>query len=97
MLFAPRGLTLDIVAIGNEEAGAARGIKEGERIFYYDASKNWWSRAGAPDNMPAGELGGPDSEIFYDFGTVHNPAFGENCNPNCDCGRFLEIGNSVFM
>ncbi|HEY4509772.1 MAG TPA: alanine--tRNA ligase [Candidatus Paceibacterota bacterium] len=71
--------------------------KEGERIFYYPAKKNWWSRAGAPENMPAGEPGGPDSEVFYDFQTPHDEAFGKHCHPNCDCGRFLEIGNSVFM
>jgi alanyl-tRNA synthetase len=47
--------------------------------------------------MPVGEPGGPDSEVFYDFGTPHDAKFGENCHPNCDCGRFLEIGNSVFM
>lgn len=71
--------------------------KINERIFKYDANKNWWSRAGTPDKMPAGEPGGPDSEIFYDFGTPHNKIFGVNCHPNCDCGRFMEIGNSVFM
>lgn len=70
----------------------------GNRIFVYDAKKNWWSRAGVPDNMPAGEPGGPDSEVFYEFTQVqHNPKFGEECHPNCDCGRFLEIGNNVFM
>ena len=47
--------------------------------------------------MPAGEPGGPDSEVFYDFGTPHDEKFGKECHPNCDCGRFLEIGNSVFM
>ena len=47
--------------------------------------------------MPAGEIGGPDSEVFYDFGTPHDSKFGETCHPNCDCGRFVEIGNSVFM
>lgn len=68
------------------------------RIFYFDSSKNWWSRSGKPENMPVGEPGGPDSEIFYRFpGIEHNPSFGENCHPNCDCGQFLEIGNSVFM
>jgi len=67
------------------------------RIFYYDAGSNWWSREGAPVNMRDGEPGGPDSEIFYDFGTKHNPDFGKFCHPNCDCGRFGEIGNSVFM
>ena len=72
--------------------------KEGERIFSYNAKKNWWSRSGAPENMPAGEPGGPDSEVFYEFTNVkHDPAFGIHCHPNCDCGRFLEIGNSVFM
>jgi len=69
-----------------------------ERILFYDAKKNWWSRSGTPDKMPAGEPGGPDSEIFYEFTSVaHDPAFGEKCHPNCDCGRFMEIGNSVFM
>lgn len=67
------------------------------RIFYYDASKNWWSREGAPANMQIGEPGGPDSEVFYDFGVTHDEKFGKYCHPNCDCGRFLEIGNSVFM
>jgi len=69
-----------------------------ERILFYDAKKNWWSRSGTPEKMPAGEPGGPDSEIFYEFtGVEHDPAFGEKCHPNCDCGRFMEIGNSVFM
>ena len=69
-----------------------------DHIRFYDAKKNWWSRAGVPQNMPAGEPGGPDSEIFYEFtDVVHDKAFGEVCHPNCDCGRFLEIGNSVFM
>lgn len=75
-----------------------------ERIFSYGAKKNWWSRAGVPAKMPAGEIGGPDSEVFYDFGALdgagrerHMRAFGDTCHPNCDCGRFIEIGNSVFM
>ncbi|MBP9691453.1 alanine--tRNA ligase, partial [Candidatus Woesebacteria bacterium] len=69
----------------------------GDRIRMYPASKNWWSRAGEPDKMPAGEPGGPDSEMFFDFGTPHDSKFGKECHPNCDCGRFMEIGNSVFM
>src|SRR5690349_15335542 len=35
--------------------------------------------------------------MFYDFGTSHNPEYGQHCHPNCDCGRFMEIGNNVFM
>ncbi|GIW62485.1 MAG: alanine--tRNA ligase [Patescibacteria group bacterium] len=70
----------------------------GERIFKYPAEKNWWSRSGVPENMPVNEPGGPDSEIFYKFDSVeHNKKFGDYCHPNCDCGRFIEIGNSVFM
>lgn len=73
------------------------GVPE-NHIFKYGPEKNWWSRAGIPDNMPTGEPGGPDSEVFYEFTHIsHNPLFGEKCHPNCDCGRFMEIGNSVFM
>lgn len=95
-LFATRGIVAKDVELLTEERGGELGMQDG-RIFYYDSKKNWWSRSGVPENMPAGEPGGPDSELFYDFGTEHDPAFGENCHPNCDCGRFVEIGNSVFM
>jgi len=99
-LFAKKGIDAKVVEIGSEEDGYRLGM-QGGRIFYYDAEKNWWSRAGVPQNMPAGEPGGPDSEVFYDFGhsglVAHDPKFGAECHPNCDCGRFLEIGNSVFM
>ncbi len=73
------------------------GIKE-DHIFKYGPEKNWWSRAGIPENMPSGEPGGPDSEVFYEFTDVqHDEKFGKKCHPNCECGRFMEIGNSVFM
>ena len=69
-----------------------------EHIRFYGAKKNWWSRAGTPHDMPVGEPGGPDSETFFEFtGVPHDPAYEEKCHPNCDCGRFMEIGNSVFM
>lgn len=72
--------------------------EEGVRIFPYPPDKNWWSRAGIPTTMPPGEPGGPDSEVFFLFDQVeHDQKFGKNCHPNCDCGRFMEIGNSVFM
>ncbi len=75
---------------------------QGGRIFYYNDQKNWWSRSGEPSKMPIGELGGPDSEIFWDFGEelgLHEQSIWKDqpCHPNCDCGRFLEIGNNVFM
>lgn len=96
-LFADKNLSHNIADIGSEEAGYRRGMKDGERIFYYDGSKNWWSRNGTPESTPIGDPCGPDSEMFYDFGTPHNPEYGEHCHPNCDCGRFMEIGNNVFM
>lgn len=95
-LFADAGIDNKFVAIGSEANGYKVGM-QGGRIFSYDAKKNWWSRAGVPANMPEGEPGGPDSEVFYDFGTLHDKKWGNECHPNCDCGRFMEIGNSVFM
>ena len=48
--------------------------------------------------MPVGEPGGPDSEMFYLYPQIeHDPAYGAHCHPNCDCGRYIELGNSVFM
>ncbi|MBX4198367.1 alanine--tRNA ligase [Candidatus Parcubacteria bacterium] len=96
-LFKKKGIEAKIVEIGSQENGYFKGMQDG-RIFYYDAKKNWWSRSGAPEDMPAGEPGGPDSEIFYEFDYIpHDQKFGPYCHPNCDCGRFMEIGNSVFM
>lgn len=96
-LYDENGMSSGEAEIGSEEAGYARGIKDGERIFYYDGSKNWWSRNGSPETTPIGDPCGPDSEMFYDFGIPHNSEYGEHCHPNCDCGRFMEIGNNVFM
>ncbi len=97
-LFDAKGVDAKEAEVGSEQDGYKRGIKPGERIFYYDSSKNWWCRAGEIDDMPTGEPGGPDSEVFYEFESVeHDTSWGENCHPNCDCGRFMEIGNSVFM
>lgn len=96
-LFEAKGVQAKEVEIGSEADGAQKGMQDG-RIFYYDAGKNWWCRAGKIDDMPAGEPGGPDSEVFYEFDFIeHDPKYGANCHPNCDCGRFMEIGNSVFM
>lgn len=96
-LFLKKNVSAETAAIGSEKDGYARGMRENERIFYYDASKNWWCRAGSISDIPVGEPGGPDSEVFYDFGTPHDEKYGKYCHPNCDCGRFMEIGNSVFM
>ncbi len=96
-LFDDAGISNGMQDIGSEDDGATKGMEKGARIFFYDGSKNWWSRNGGPETTPIGDPCGPDSEMFYDFGTPHNPEFGEFCHPNCDCGRFMEIGNNVFM
>ena len=94
-LYKEKGIDAELVRIGSEKEGYEKGM-QGGRIFSYN-DKNWWSRAGAPSNMPVGEPGGPDAEMFYDFGTPHDQKYGKECHPNCDCGRFVEICNSVFM
>src|SRR3989344_4554352 len=74
-----------------QEQFAKVGMKAeiGERIFLYGREKNWWEAGPGP--------AGPDAEMFYDLGTPHDVTFGQTCHPNCDCGRFVEIGNDVFV
>ena len=62
-----------------------------QRIFQY-SDKNRRQRGNV-----IGEVGGPDTETFYDTEKEHDTKYGEYCHPNCDCGRFIEIGNSVFI
>ncbi len=95
-LFSKKGINAKQVDIGSEQDGYDLGMSDG-RIFYYDGSKNWWSRAGAEATTPVGDPCGPDTEVFYDFGSPHDTKWGPKCHPNCDCGRFIEIANSVFM
>jgi alanyl-tRNA synthetase len=47
-LFKTKGIEASIADIGSEADGYTRGIKPGERIFYYDGNKNWWSRSLKP-------------------------------------------------
>lgn len=92
------------VEAGVGENSEEQGMQPGERIFYYGEKKNWWSRSGTPDKMPVGEPGGPDTEMFWDFDPENAHNYHANsawralpCHVNCDCGRFMEIGNNVFM
>ncbi len=96
-LFQSKGIEAKIAEIGSQEDGNKRGINKDERIFFYDDGENWWSRAGGIDKTPVGDPCGPDSEVFYDFGdSAHKPGFGKP-HPASDSGRFVEIGNQVFM
>ncbi len=63
------------------------------RIVKLDEDSNFWP-ASAPSMGPNGVCG-PCSEIFFDRGTDVG-CKGKDCNPNCDCGRFVEIWNLVF-
>lgn len=79
----------DVCPRDEESANVWRGLglKE-EQIFFLDRKHNWWG--------PAGVTGpcGPDTEMFIDTG---KPACSDECSPACDCGKYLEIGNNVFM
>ena len=96
-VFTEKGIEAKIVEIGSQEDGDKRGINPGERIFFYNDNQNWWSRNGNIESTPIGDPCGPDSEVFYDFGEQnHAEGFGL-AHPAGDSGRFLEIGNQVFM
>ncbi|MEI7917855.1 MAG: alanine--tRNA ligase [Candidatus Saccharibacteria bacterium] len=95
-IFKSAGIDATQLEIGTEENGAKIGGQNARISFY--SEKNWWCRAGKAKYMPTGEPGGPDSEVFYLFPEVqHDPKYGEKCHVNCDCGRYIELGNSVFM
>lgn len=95
-IFEARGIEAKVVEIGSAENGDKVGMQDG-RIFLYDGNENWWSRNGNEEKTPIGDPCGPDSEMFYDFGeAAHDASFGEP-HPASDSGRFMEIGNNVFM
>lgn len=96
-VFEEKGIEAKIVEVGSQADGDARGIKPGERIFFYDDGENWWSRGGGLDKTPIGDPCGPDSEVFYDFGEQNHAEGYGLAHPASDSGRFMEIGNQVFM
>jgi len=96
-LFKKRGIDAKIVEIGSAEEGDKVGMQDG-RVFFYDDKENWWSRAGGISSTPVGDPCGPDSEVFYDFGEdLHDEEKWGKAHPANDSGRFIEIGNQVFM
>lgn len=96
-VFKEKGIEAAIAEVGSQEDGNKRGVKSGERIFFYDDGENWWSRGGGLDKTPIGDPCGPDSEVFYDFGEQNHDAIFGKAHPASDSGRFMEIGNQVFM
>ncbi|MDR3293669.1 MAG: alanine--tRNA ligase [Clostridiales bacterium] len=74
-----------------DDESADYWAKEGmarDRIYFLPKKNNWWG--------PAGLTGpcGPDTEIFID---TEKPKCSDDCSPACDCGKFIEIWNNVFM
>ncbi len=64
------------------------GIPEGN-IFYMDKSNNWWELEGT-----VGTPCGPDNEWFY---PLHDNKCCDGCDIDCACGRYVEVGNDVYM
>ncbi len=87
-LFEVNGIAAEVGVAGKDEP--SKGT-HGPRVYLYSKTKNWWPGATAKG------LCGPDTEMFFDTGRKHDPTFGNVCHPNCDCGRFVEIWNDVFM
>ncbi len=97
-VFSEAGIEAEIAEIGSAENGDKRGIRPGERIFFYDDHENWWSRGGGCETTPIGDPCGPDSEVFYDFGEeLQDEEKYGLAHPASDGARFMEIGNQVFM
>ena len=95
-VFTKKGIDAKIVDLDSAENGDKLGM-QGGRIFFYNDKENWWSRGGGIDSTPIGDPCGPDSEVFYDFGEQHHDASFGQAHPASDSGRFMEIGNQVFM
>ena len=95
-VFTKKGIEAKIVELDSAENGDKLGM-QGGRIFFYNDKENWWSRGGGIDSTPIGDPCGPDSEVFYDFGEQHHDASFGQAHPASDSGRFMEIGNQVFM
>jgi alanyl-tRNA synthetase len=86
--FAVHGIAAEVGEANEDEPAIT---SQGPRIYPYGKDNNWWG--------PAGQTGpcGPDTEIYYDTRRPHDSKYGPICHPACDCGRFIEIWNNVFM
>jgi alanyl-tRNA synthetase len=69
----------------NEDQGVAK-----ERIYEFGLKDNFWQMG---DTGPCG----PCSEIHYDMGVEASSEGHPNCEFGCDCGRYVEVWNLVFM
>lgn len=87
----------DKVEKDNESFEIWKNLVPEEKIFFAGVDKNWWSRSGVPNNMPVGEPGGPDTEVYFKFDDLEHSSECKDNPVECECGVYLEIANSVFM
>lgn len=59
------------------------------------AKQNYWLQGGGIDGVGKKRKCGPNTEIFYELGTER--ICGTRCLPGCNCGRFVEIANTLFV
>ncbi len=69
------------------DAWVEAGLEDAQ-VFYLPKENNWWALGGGTGPC------GPDTEMFFDTG---KPKCCDTCSPACDCGKYLEIWNDVFM
>ncbi len=72
-------------AIWEKEIGIPPG-----RLFRLGEEENYWAMG---DTGPCG----PCSELQYDFGPAASDLGHKDCRFPCDCGRYVELWNLVFM
>jgi len=91
------GKVLDDYLPGDETTRRAWikvGVPE-NRIVGLGAHENYWVQGGGIDGMGTPRKAGPNTELFYDRGAER--ACGTGCRPGCQCGRFVEFANSLFI
>ncbi len=96
LVTGPLGLSPErlVVTVFRDDEDAHRIWRDGiglpaERVFHLGEDDNFWAMG---DTGPCG----PCSEIYVDYGRKDH-CTSADCNPSCDCGRYLEFWNLVFM
>ena len=91
------GKVLDDYLPGDEatrQAWIEAGVPE-NRIVGLGTDDNYWVQGGGIDGMETPRKAGPHTEMFYDRGAER--ACGAGCSPGCQCGRFVEFSNTLFI
>jgi alanyl-tRNA synthetase len=67
----------------------------GGRIVGLGIGNNYWVQGGGIGGAETSRKCGPNTELFFDRGVER--ACGPGCRPGCECGRFVEFANSLFI